>query len=227
MPTPRGAGDPTCVRSAELGAAPTTQALARVPTSAWADSLLIDACRAGDERAWTALVNKYRPLVLSVPRRYGATPEDAADVFQTVCIELFRALPRLRNAESVRSWLMKVASHEASRWKQARHRKLLRDVEDIEDLADTGGLTPRTAVTGQELAASIRDAVGKLPHRQQQLVRMLFFYDPPLKYEIVASRLGLATGSVGFIRARCLKKLRSILSEPDVMVTADGSRASL
>jgi RNA polymerase sigma factor (sigma-70 family) len=218
MPTPRGAGDPTCVRSAELGATPTTQALARVPTSAWADNLLIDACRAGDERAWTALVNKYPPLILSVPRRYGATPEDAADVFQTVCIELFRALPRLRKAESVRSWLMTVASHEASRWKQSRYRKLLRDVEDVESLADTVDATPSAGIDGQELAESIRYAVAKLPQRQQELVQMLFFYDPPLKYDTVASRLGVATGSVGFIRARCLKKLRGILSDQGELV---------
>ena len=214
MPTPRDAGDPTCVQSAELGAAPTNQALARVPSAAWSDSLLIEACRAGDERAWAVLVNKYRPLILSVPRRYGATPEDAADVFQTVCIELVRALPRLRKAESVRSWLMTVASHEASRWKQSRNRKLLREVTDVDGLPDTVGPTTWADIDGHELAASIRDAVEKLPHRQQQLVHMLFFHDPPLKYDTVASRLGLATGSVGFIRARCLKKLRGILSEP-------------
>jgi RNA polymerase sigma factor (sigma-70 family) len=213
MPTPRDAGDPTCVRSAELGAASTNQALARVPTAAWSDSLLIDACRAGDERAWAVLVNKYRPLILSVPRRYGAAPEDAADVFQTVCIELVRALPRLRKAESVKSWLMTVASHEASRWKQSRDRKLLREVKDVDGLADTADATS-AALDDHDLAASIRNAVEKLPERQQQLVRMLFFHDPPLKYDTVASRLGLATGSVGFIRARCLKKLRVILSEP-------------
>jgi RNA polymerase sigma factor (sigma-70 family) len=215
MPIPRDAGDPTCVRFAELGAAATNQSLARVPTSAWSDGLLIDACRAGDERAWTVLVNKYRPLILSVPRRYGATPEDAADVFQTVCIELFRALPRLRKAESVKSWLMRVASHEASRWKQARYRKLLREVDGMDAIVDTFA-TPSRLVDGQELAASIRHAVGRLPDRQQQLVQMLFFHDPPLKYDTVASRLGLTTGSVGFIRARCLKKLRDILSAPVV-----------
>lgn len=215
MPTPPDAGDPTCVRSAELGAVAMNSALARVPTAAWSDSLLIDACRAGDERAWAVLVNKYRPLILSVPRRYGATPEDAADVFQTVCIELVRALPRLRKAESVRSWLMTVASHEAGRWKQSRNRRLLTEIKDVDGLADEFAAT-EPAFNGHELAASIRRAVEKLPHRQQQLVRMLFFHDPPVKYDTVASRLGLATGSVGFMRARCLKKLRGILYGPVV-----------
>jgi RNA polymerase sigma factor (sigma-70 family) len=191
------------------------QALARVPTPSWSDALLIEACRAGDERAWTALVNKYRPLMLSIPRRYGASAEDAADVFQTVCIELFRALPRLRKADSVRSWLITVASHEASRWKRQYQRKRFREaIEDVDDVADRSGATPSAAVDGQQLVASIRAAVGQLPQRQQLLVRMLFFHDPPLEYEAVASRLGLAAGSVAYIRARCLKRLRGILSDP-------------
>jgi DNA-directed RNA polymerase specialized sigma24 family protein len=109
---------------------------------------------------------------------------------------------------------MTVASHEASRWKQSRNRKLFREVKDVDGLAETVAATSSLAINGHDLAASIRRAVAKLPHRQQQLVQMLFFHDPPLKYDTVASRLGLATGSVGFIRARCLKKLRGILSEP-------------
>ena len=191
------------------------QVLARVPTSSWSDALLIEACRAGDEWAWTALVNKYRPLMLSIPRRYGASAEDAADVFQSVCLELFRALPRLRKADSVRSWLMTVASHEAYRWKRQQQKKRFREaIEDVDDLVDRSGAPPSASIDGQKLAASIRSAVGQLPQRQQLLVRMLFFHDPPLEYEAVASRLGLATGSVAFIRARCLKRLRGILSDP-------------
>jgi RNA polymerase sigma factor (sigma-70 family) len=81
------------------------------------DDLLIDACLAGDEQAWATLIKKYRPLILSIPRRYGATAHDAADIFQVVCVELFTSLPRLRHIASVRAWLVTVTSHEAARWK--------------------------------------------------------------------------------------------------------------
>jgi DNA-directed RNA polymerase specialized sigma24 family protein len=40
---------------------------------------------------------------------------------------------------------------------------------------------------------------------------MLFYEDPPLPYAEVATRLGLAEGSIGFVRGRCLKKLREQL----------------
>jgi DNA-directed RNA polymerase specialized sigma24 family protein len=42
---------------------------------------------------------------------------------------------------------------------------------------------------------------------------MLFFEQPPLPYTEVAQKLGLATGSIGFIRGRCLNRLQKILGE--------------
>ena len=57
----------------------------------------------------------------------------------------------------------------------------------------------------------MRSAIEQLPPRCQVLVRLLFYEDPPLPYEAVAQRLGLATGSIGLTRSRCLKKLQRIL----------------
>jgi hypothetical protein len=45
------------------------------------------------------------------------------------------------------------------------------------------------------------------------MINLLFFENPPLAYHQVAQKLKLATGSIGFIRGRCLKKLRKALEE--------------
>ena len=45
------------------------------------------------------------------------------------------------------------------------------------------------------------------------MIRLLFYADPPLPYREVARRLGLATGSIGFIRGRCLRRLEKTLRE--------------
>jgi DNA-directed RNA polymerase specialized sigma24 family protein len=42
---------------------------------------------------------------------------------------------------------------------------------------------------------------------------MLFYEKPAVAYEEVARRLNLATGSIGFVRMRCLKQLRRRLIE--------------
>jgi DNA-directed RNA polymerase specialized sigma24 family protein len=57
----------------------------------------------------------------------------------------------------------------------------------------------------------VRQTVRALPARCSAMIRLLFFEDPPVPYAEVARRLGLATGSIGFIRGRCLKRLENEL----------------
>jgi DNA-directed RNA polymerase specialized sigma24 family protein len=45
------------------------------------------------------------------------------------------------------------------------------------------------------------------------MVHLLFFQEPPLPYEDVARKIGVAKGSIGFLRMRCLERLRKALEE--------------
>src|ERR1043165_509422 len=82
------------------------------------DAKLVQECLAGDERAWNALIDKYKRLIYSVPVKYGFSPDDAGDIFQNVCIDLFTNLSKLRKIESLRSWLITVATHKCFHWKK-------------------------------------------------------------------------------------------------------------
>jgi DNA-directed RNA polymerase specialized sigma24 family protein len=42
---------------------------------------------------------------------------------------------------------------------------------------------------------------------------MLFFESSPRGYQEIATELGLATGSIGFIRGRCLARLKKQLQK--------------
>ena len=59
----------------------------------------------------------------------------------------------------------------------------------------------------------LRDALATLAPRCRTLVEMLFFENPPRSYQEVARSLQLETGSIGFIRGRCLKRLRTELQK--------------
>jgi DNA-directed RNA polymerase specialized sigma24 family protein len=59
----------------------------------------------------------------------------------------------------------------------------------------------------------LRDAILQLPQQCERMVRLLFFEIPPRPYEIVAEELGMATGSIGAIRARCLASLKKQLQK--------------
>jgi RNA polymerase sigma factor (sigma-70 family) len=180
----------------------------------WDDGRLVQACRDGDQEAWAVLIQRYRRLIFSIPMRYGAQPADASDIFQAVCLELYAELPKLRRVESLRSWLISVTTHQAFHWKQRVRKRTSRESTATEDEAE---VVPAPMVPDvleiTEREQTLRDAIDSMPPRCREMIRLLFFSDPPLPYTEVAKRLGLATGSIGFIRGRCLKKLQRALDD--------------
>lgn len=182
------------------------------PDRNWPDDLLLEGCRKGDGRAWEALIAKYKNLVYAIPFRYGASEGDAADIFQMVWVDLYHELPRLRNTAGLRSWLITVAGRHALRWKRRQTRRGEVEFPEENEPGDESPL-PLEAMEEVERDQSVREAVAALPDRCREMVEMLFLSDPPAPYEDVAARFGLATGSIGFIRGRCLAKLRKLLED--------------
>jgi RNA polymerase sigma factor (sigma-70 family) len=188
---------------------------AAVPSPAWDDTALVEHCLSGDERAWEALLQKYKKLIYSVPLRYRFSAEDAADIFQAVCVDLFTQLDQVRNVEALRGWLVRVAANKCFHWKQRRENSTPH--APIDDPA-TAPADPALQVLPEflgelEREQIVREGLARLTPRCRDMIRMLFFEEPPRPYEDVARDLGLATGSIGFIRGRCLKKLTQVLEE--------------
>jgi len=137
------------------------------------DARLVAACLNGDQQAWEALIDKYKKLICSIPFRYGATVEDAADVFQSVCVEVFNSLSQLKNTDSLRSWLITVSVRQSYRWKKKQSNHLELDAMEPE-VAEELASVPETVLQIQQ-EQIVREVVGKLPPRCAELVKLLFF----------------------------------------------------
>ena len=183
------------------------------PTPEWSNTRIVAECLAGDERAWSALLDRYKNLIYAIPLRYGVSHQDAADIFQAVCLDLFNELPRLRDAEALQAWLIRVTTNKCYHWKR---RQISRegDLEEdaIANLSTLDAIPPDVLAT-VEREQMVRESIGHLPPRCREMIQLLFFEHPPLPYNEVARRLNLATGSIGFIRGRCLKRLKKLLEE--------------
>lgn len=184
------------------------------PDTTWPDDELVRQCLAGDEAAWSALIDKYKRLVYSIPAKYQLPPEDAADVFQHVWSDLYRDLGRIERVEGLRAWLITAAARRCMLQKKRRQKTLQMSGVDP-NMADDKP-DPAAVHAEAEREQRIRDAIAFLPPRCRQMVSMLFFEQPPRPYSEVARTLGLAEGSIGFIRGRCLKKLRLLLEEMEI-----------
>ncbi|MBV8847874.1 MAG: sigma-70 family RNA polymerase sigma factor [Bryobacterales bacterium] len=187
------------------------------PNAASADEVLVRECRRGREEAWSALVDKYRNLIFSIPIRCGISRQEANEIFQEVCLKLLSHLHQLREPRSLAGWLIQLTFHECSRW----HRKQFRNGMESLDANEVEVAAPLE--TGESILNELRrqqtlhEAVEQLPPRCRCLIHMLFFTTPAIPYDQVAKTLGIAKGSVGFIRMRCLERLRRGLQEKGFM----------
>ncbi len=180
--------------------------------TAWPDTRLVRECLKGDEAAWSALIDKYKNLIFSIPLKYGFSADDATDIFQAVCLELLAELPKLRKPQALPKWIMQVTAHKCFHGKRQQQR-----TEPLEEhpQAQAGEVAARGEALLREAEEEhqLRQAIAELRPRCRELVHMLFFEEPTREYRQIAESLGIAVGSIGFIRQRCLEKLRRRLQE--------------
>jgi RNA polymerase sigma factor (sigma-70 family) len=180
------------------------------------DEQLIGRCLKGDPEAWSALIDKYKNLIYSIPIKLGMY-QDAADIFQSVCVDLLSELPRLREHRALPKWLMQTCYHKCLRYQRATDRLVELAPEgtdsDAASPARSADDLPEHLLMQLEQEQILRDAISELPEKCERMVRLLFFENPPRPYENIAEELGMATGSIGAIRGRCLAYLRKHLEK--------------
>jgi RNA polymerase sigma factor (sigma-70 family) len=178
--------------------------------SAWPDTRLVQECLRGNEEAWSALVDKYKNLIFSIPIKYGFSSDDATDIFQAVCLELLSELSKLRKPKALPKWIMQITAHKCFHWKRQQQRVESSEADD-EKLEQIEPPRAEVILREAEEEQRLRQVISELPPRCRELVRMLFFEEPPRPYQEIGAKLGIATGSIGFIRQRCLERLRKRL----------------
>ena len=170
---------------------------------------LVRRARDGDEDAWNQLVERFAPLVASVCRRFGLAEPDLLDVGQSVWLALLEHLDGIREGQALAGWIATTTRRECLQVvarKGARQRLELVGEFDVpvgdlaEDVTDL--------VVTEERYAALREAFRSLSPQHQQLL-LLLLQDPPLAYTEIGRRLGMAVGSIGPIRGRCIERLRA------------------
>src|SRR5271163_2125300 len=180
------------------------------------DERLIAGCLKGDQESWSALIDKYKNLIYSIPVKLGMH-QDAGDIFQSVCVDLLTELPRLREHRALPKWLMQTCYHKCLHHQRAAERL----VELSPEGTDSDSALPATSaddlpehmLVQLEQEQILRDCIAELPEKCERMVRLLFFEIPPRPYEDIAEARGMATGSIGAIRGRCLAYLKKYLEK--------------
>jgi RNA polymerase sigma factor (sigma-70 family) len=178
----------------------------------WPDARLVRECLGGGEEAWCALISKYKNLIFSIPVKYGFSADESTDIFQAVCLELLSELPKLRKVKALPKWIMQITAHKCFHRKQQERRTEVSDPNDKQFEKSTPARAEEILREAED-EQGLRQAMSELTPRCRQLVHMLFYDEPARPYQEIAETLGIAVGSIGFIRQRCLERLRKRLLE--------------
>lgn len=165
--------------------------------------LLENAAR-GSETAWREIVERYSTLVFAVCCRHRISDPDAQDVAASVWLRLVANLRTINDPEALPGWLRTTTRHECLMLLRSKHRQIPTDGTLISEAID---VEFDANLIDDERRAAARHAFAALPHRDQQLLSMLFA-DPPKPYKEISATLGIPIGAIGPTRARCLTRVR-------------------
>jgi len=130
------------------------------------DAALVRAAVAGQQTAYTALMDRHREPVFRVARHHLGDESEALDITQEAFVSAFAALGRYDPPKPFRTWLIRIALNKCHDW--ARRRavrrmfRMARPLDDAFDIADEGQNPEAAAISAREVAR-IGAAVAALP----------------------------------------------------------------
>ena len=149
------------------------------------DAELIGRLRAGDEDAFVAVAQKYRPVMLSLALGYVPSRAVAEEVVQDTWIGVLRGIGNFEHRSTFRTWLFRIVINRAVST-AARERRSV-PVDDMEpvvsvsrfDALGNWAVPPEPwadqvedRVMAAKMAARILAAIGGLPPRQREVVTL-------------------------------------------------------
>src|SRR5579871_768199 len=106
------------------------------------EAALIQELRAGSEEAFSWLITRYHQPIYSLLARTVRDRADAADLTQEVFVKVFRGVGGFHGESSLRTWIYRIALHEASNQRRWWMRHKQQEVPIEQELSDDGSGTP-------------------------------------------------------------------------------------
>jgi RNA polymerase sigma-70 factor (ECF subfamily) len=93
-------------------------------------SELVAAAQAGDQRAFEALVVRYRPRIYALALHLTGSPSDADDITQDAFLRAYARLAEFEGRSQFFTWLYRIALHRALNIKRNRGRRPTTPLDD-------------------------------------------------------------------------------------------------
>src|SRR4051794_19275509 len=173
------------------------------------ETVLVLRCQAGDEAAFTELVEHYQLRLRYYLRKMLHDVQGAEDALQDVWLDVFRAVARLADLGAFRAWLYRITRDRALR--ELRRRRLpVRSLEGVEPPNGSLGEAAFTAEDAQRIHAALDELATE--HREALVLR----YVEAMTYEEIARVVGCQVGTVRSRLYYAKRALRGVLERTSV-----------
>jgi RNA polymerase sigma factor (sigma-70 family) len=160
------------------------------------------------------IADRYTSMLYGIGRRYRLTPEECDDAAQSTWLALCQNTDRIRDPHRIPGWLATTMRRSASTTIRRRHREqaashlLTTDacivVDTADDIADT--------VAARHATIRLYQAIDELPARERRLIWLQLDPTEP-GYACISRTLPIPIGSIGPVRGRALRRLRTLLHD--------------
>lgn len=184
------------------------------------DRRLIRLARGGDQKAFEALLKKYRNLVYHVMMKMVRNPQEAEDLSQEAFIKAFKALASFNEEFAFSTWLMKIATNNCIDYLRKKKLKtysidepIKYKDEQVQMELPAADPSPERQLLNSERSVLIEEAIQSLPPRYRHVI--VLRHQEEKSYEDIAEILKLPLGTVKarIFRAREMlnKKIKDII----------------
>ncbi len=185
------------------------------------DRYLVWRLRRNDRAACRELVARHHAVVFGYLRGLGAPQALAEDLCQETFLAAWRSIDRLREAASLRSWLIAIARNEFLQSVRVKSLPVV-DLDDTCDVVDPAAGTD-TRFEQHERDRRTRHAVQQLELTLRETIALHYFEGLSLRE--IATITGVPAGTAKSRLNRALECLRELLDQENEYVERTGGDA--
>jgi RNA polymerase sigma-70 factor (ECF subfamily) len=97
------------------------------------EAILVAELQAGSEEAFSYIMTVYRNPVYNMVFHITGDESDAADVLQNVFVKIIRGVKQFRRGSSLKTWIYRIAVHEALNYRRSWFRRHRREAFSLDD----------------------------------------------------------------------------------------------
>src|SRR3989440_6038593 len=173
------------------------------------ESAIVAELKAGSEDAYAWLIGQFHQPIYSLVYRIVGDPADAADTAQEVFLKVFRGMKRFNGQSSLKTWIYRIAVHEASNrkrwWFRHKSRETTLEPSGICDCDNNPALglkdtladhspSPFDETARAEVQARADSELAKIAEPYRTMVVLRDIED--LSYEEIAEVMQVSLGTV-------------------------------